>query len=132
MDESGTVLNDAGKRLSDSGRIGDGAMRAGLAKGNGAVMMALALAKRDRSNILRPLKVLIPLIQADLANGDRAGMEYYADAGDKLLEAQKQVAYGRFGAWLSKNFALKRDMAYKYMRLAKWRDDNSKLSAGGL
>ncbi|HEY6380748.1 MAG TPA: hypothetical protein VIY07_02980, partial [Pseudolabrys sp.] len=54
------------------------------------------------TTVARPLKVLVPLIQADLERGDRAGMEYYADAGDKLIEAKSQVAHGYWGTWLSK------------------------------
>jgi hypothetical protein len=83
-----------------------------------------AVAKRERAAISRPLKVLIPLIQADLERGDRAGMEYYADAGDKLIEAKAQVTHGYWGAWLSKNFHLVDRVAQRYMRLARLRAEN--------
>ena len=89
-------------------------------------MPQTAVVKQERRHIVRPLKVLIPLIQADLENGDRAGMEYYADAGDKLIEAKGQVAHGYWGAWLSKNFHLVDRMAQRYMRLARLRADNIK------
>lgn len=84
-----------------------------------------AVVKRERpTTISRPLKVLIPLIQADLEHGDRAGMQYYADAGDKLIEARSQVAYGYWGTWLSKNFHLVDRVAQRYMRLARLRMEN--------
>jgi hypothetical protein len=85
--------------------------------------MSTAVARRqtESTKIGRPLKVLIPLIKADIERGDRAGMEYYADAGDKLLEAKPQVAYGNWGTWLSKNFHRSRTQAFQYMRLAELR-----------
>lgn len=81
------------------------------------------LARRTTA-IARPLKVLIPLIQADIEQGDRAGMEYYADAGDKLIEAKGQVAFGYWSAWLKKNFTLSDSTAQKYMRVARLRAEN--------
>jgi len=36
-----------------------------------------------------------------------------------LLEAKEQVAAGRWGAWLGKNFDLSRATAWRYMRLAE-------------
>jgi hypothetical protein len=90
-----------------------------------------AVAKRERvSTISRPLKVLVPLIQADLERGDRAGMQYYADAGDKLIEAKEQVAHGYWGTWLSKNFTLGDKQARLYMRLARLRAENDNKPAG--
>ena len=86
-------------------------------------------AKREQS-IARPLKTLIPLIQSDIEHGDRAGMEYYADAGDKLIEAKSQVAYGYWGAWLKKNFTLTGNQARTYMRLAHVRAEHQNHAAG--
>jgi hypothetical protein len=83
----------------------------------------LTVTKKQANKIARPLKVLIPLIQTDLEHGDRAGMEYYANAGAKLLEAKSQLSHGSWGAWLSKNFHLRADTARQYMRLAQLRDD---------
>lgn len=86
---------------------------------------AAALSPRAKTTtVARPLKVLIPLIQADLERGDRAGMEYYADAGDKLIEAKSQVAHGYWGTWLSKNFTLADRVAQRYMRLSRLRAEN--------
>lgn len=87
---------------------------------------AAAVAKRTTvTKIARPLKVLIPLIKSDLERGDRAGMDYYADAGDKLNEAKAQVAHGYWGTWLSKNFTLANETARRYMRLAQLRAENA-------
>lgn len=84
--------------------------------------MGSALA-RKHVEVARPLKVLIPLIQSDIEAGDRAGMEYYADAGDKLIEAKEsgQVAFGSWTAWLRKNFERSPQQAREYMRLARHR-----------
>lgn len=86
-----------------------------------------AVAKRpSNQSVARPLKVLVPLIKADLEQGDRAGMEYYADAGDKLNEAKEsgQVAYGSWTRWVSKNFALSERTAQVYMRYSRLRAEN--------
>src|SRR4030095_14161350 len=93
-------------------------------------MPGAAVAKRERVTVSRPLKVLIPLIRAALERGDRAGMQFYADAGDKLTEAKDQVAHGYWGAWLSKNFALHDNTARRYMRLARLRENNKQKHIG--
>lgn len=85
----------------------------------------VAVAKREYAKISRPLKVLIPLIQSDLERGDRAGMQYYADAGDKLIEAKEQVALGYWGAWVSKNFDRNDRQARTYMRYARLRAEHA-------
>jgi hypothetical protein len=91
---------------------------------------AVAVVPRTRTQITRPLKVLIPLIQDDLAQGDRAGMEYYADAGDKLIEAKSQVSFGHWGAWLSKNFERTGRQAQIYMQLARARAEHAEKRTG--
>ncbi len=88
--------------------------------------MSTAVATRTSTKVSRPLKILIPLIKQDLEHGDRAGMEYYADAGEKLLEAKAQVAHGYWGTWMSKNFELTNRTAQYYMRLAQVRQDPQK------
>lgn len=93
-------------------------------------MTNLARAMKSTA-VARPLKVLIPLIQADLERGDRAGMEYYANAGDKLIEAKGQVAHGYWGTWLSKNFTLKDGTARRYMRWARLRAEQGQNVTGG-
>jgi hypothetical protein len=69
---------------------------------------------------------LIPLIKQDIEQGDRAGMQYYADAGDKLIEAKEsgQVAFGYWGTWISKNFHLSDKQARIYMRAARLRAEH--------
>jgi hypothetical protein len=83
--------------------------------------MSTAVARKSTTTIARPLKVLIPLIQHDVEAGASAGMQYYADAGDKLIEAKDQVAFGSWGRWLKKNFDLSDHTARQYMRLARLR-----------
>lgn len=87
-------------------------------------MSPATLAKREReTTIARPLKILVPLIQADIEQGDRAGMEYYADAGDKLIEVKEsgQVAPHRWSAWVLTKFDRSERTCYRYMRYARLR-----------
>ncbi len=94
--------------------------------------MGTAVAKRETTKLSRPLKVLIPLIKEDIEQGDRAGMQYYADAGDKLIEAKEshQVTHGYWGAWIKKNFALSQETARRYMRAARLRAEHSENGRG--
>jgi hypothetical protein len=69
--------------------------------------------------IARPLKVLVPLIQTELGDATEAGLEHYRRAGEMLIEAKNQVAYGSWGRWLRKNFALSDKQARRYMQLAR-------------
>ena len=81
--------------------------------------MTIVAIKKTEGRIARPLKVLIPFIQAELQAGDSAGLEHYRRAGEGLLEARDQVEQYRWGTWLSKNFELSRTTAWRYMRLAE-------------
>jgi hypothetical protein len=74
---------------------------------------------RPQTAIARPLPVLVPLIQEELGAGDAAGFAHYRRAGALLLEARDSVAAFKWGAWLSKNFALSRSTAWRYMKLAE-------------
>ena len=47
-----------------------------------------ALAKQASREVARPLKVLERLIKEDIEAGDKAGMDYWRSAGEKLNEAQ--------------------------------------------
>lgn len=78
-----------------------------------------SVAVRREANIARPLKVLIPLIQGELQQGDRAGHEHYRRAGEMLIEAKEQVPYGGWQRWISKNFELSKATANVYMRWAR-------------
>jgi hypothetical protein len=94
------------------------------------------IAHRTKQDINRPLKALVPLIQAELEAGERAGVDHYRRAGELLLEARRQVVYGSWGGWLRKNFTkdgrpLSDMTASRYMRLAKLaKDDPNKFNAG--
>jgi hypothetical protein len=80
------------------------------------------LAKKEPQSIERPLRVLVPLIQADLKQGhdaaEQAGMPYYQAAGEKLLEAKAQLAHGEFTPWVKRHFIISIDTAQQYMKLA--------------
>lgn len=76
----------------------------------------------------RPLKVLIPMIQSELQQGNDAGQEHYRRAGQMLIEAKDQIAHGGWGKWLSKNFDLSSTTATTYMRWARHADQ---IGSGG-
>src|SRR5262249_7714249 len=82
------------------------------------------LARRAPTTIARPLKTLVPQIQHELRAGDEAGLEHYRRAGEMLLEAREQVAAHKWAPWLSKNFALSKTTAWRYMRLVTHGDDD--------
>lgn len=77
----------------------------------------------ESRKVARPLKVLIPMIQSELQQGNAAGQEHYRLAGQMLIEAKEQVGYGGWGRWLSKNFDLSHSQANIYMRWAREHDD---------
>jgi hypothetical protein len=81
-------------------------------------------AVRTTQQIARPLKVLIPLIQGELQQGDVAGREHYTEAGRMLIEAKPQKAKGAWGRWLNENFELSQSTARRYMRWARLQDDH--------
>jgi hypothetical protein len=79
------------------------------------------LAKKDTATIARPLRVLVPLIQADFKHGkdaaEQAGLPYYRAAGEKLLEAKAQLPHGEFVPWVERHFTFSMDQANRYMQL---------------
>jgi len=72
-----------------------------------------------KTEIARPLKVLVPLIQSELQQGNNAGHDHYRRAGEMLIEAKEQVAYGGWNKWLAKNFELNPRTAQVYMQWAR-------------
>jgi hypothetical protein len=72
-----------------------------------------------KTQVARPLKVLIPMIQSELRQGDSAGQDHYRRAGEMLIEAKDQVGYGGWSRWLTKNFDLNHGTANRYMRWAR-------------
>lgn len=76
----------------------------------------------ERRNVARPLKVLIPMIQSELQQGNAAGQEHYRRAGQMLIEAKGQVSHGRWGSWLKTHFDLSAWTAQVYMRWARIHD----------
>ena len=83
--------------------------------------------QKPKTQVSRPLKVLVPLIQEELMAGGEAGMEHYIKAGRMLNEVKDsgQVPYGSWRKWLKNNFALSHDTANDYMRVARKADDPS-------
>jgi hypothetical protein len=81
--------------------------------------MRSAVAIRPKTQIARPVGVLVPLIQEEIAEGNSAGLEHYRQAGELLLEAREQVADFKWTKWLKANFALAQSTAYDYMTLAE-------------
>jgi hypothetical protein len=82
---------------------------------------------RKSQQIARPLKVLIPLIQSELQQGNSAGQEHYRRAGQMLIEAKDQVGHGGWGRWLSKNFELSSKTASDYMRWARLHAEHAEI-----
>ena len=66
-----------------------------------------ALAKQDSREVARPLRTLERLIKDDIEAGEKAGMDYYRSAGEKLNEAQDGHFDGNtsgFWRWAEKSF----------------------------
>lgn len=80
--------------------------------------MGVAAVVTKRTDLARPLKVLVPMIKEELEAGDQAGIEHYMRAGEMLLEAKEQVAHGDWKGWIDRNFHLSYSSAKRYMLLA--------------
>lgn len=78
----------------------------------------------ESRKIARPLKVLVPMIQGELQQGNAAGQEHYRLAGQMLIEAKDQIGYGQWTKWLAKNFDLSRSTAAVYMQWARLQEDD--------
>jgi hypothetical protein len=83
-----------------------------------------------RQSIARPLKVLVPLIQAKLVEVDNAGLESKRETGDLLIEAKAQVALGSWGPWLNRHFHLSARTAQEYMQLARKMEESETRADG--
>jgi hypothetical protein len=83
-----------------------------------------APAIRKTQQIARPLKVLVPLIQSELQQGNSAGQEHYTQAGRLMIEAKPQVGDRAWSSWVKKNFGLSRTTSYDYMRWARMADES--------
>ena len=79
----------------------------------------MQLAAARKTEVARPLKVLVPLITEELNAGDRAGIEHYRRAGEMLLEAKEQVDHGEWKGWVDRNFHLSGRTAQRYMQLVE-------------
>jgi hypothetical protein len=80
----------------------------------------MELATRSSTEVGRPLKVLVPLIKADIEAGEEAGTEHFRAAGEKLNEARErhfsQDASG-FYRWAEKEFKRSRTAIRTWMAL---------------
>lgn len=82
----------------------------------------MSLVEHHDKVVARPLKVLIPLIQQDIEEGDHAAetasMPYYKAAGEKLIEAKSQMKRGDWEPWVKRNFNVTSRTASLYMSYA--------------
>jgi hypothetical protein len=87
-------------------------------------MKTLEKIKRSKQPLARPISVLVPLIKADIRDGDtaaeEASMPYYIAAGEKLLEVKAggQVK-GQFTSWATNTFKRSKTQIASWMRVAK-------------
>jgi hypothetical protein len=80
-----------------------------------------ALAKQDSREIARPLKILAKLIREDIEAGEKAGIEYYKAAGEKLNEARDGHYDGDsagFWKWADDSFGKSREQIRTWMGFA--------------
>src|SRR5262245_1570673 len=79
--------------------------------------------------VARPLKVLVPLIQAELDAAFSTAIEHYCAVGAMLLEAKVsgQIAHGEWQRWLTRHFTLSDRTARVYMQAARQRQNGSAL-----
>jgi len=79
-----------------------------------------AVAKQDTREVARPLKTLEKLIREDIESGDKAGMDFYRAAGEKLHEAREGY-YGSdtagFWRWSETKFGKTRTTLRVWMAL---------------
>lgn len=77
-----------------------------------------ALAEQDIREVARPLKTLEKLIKEDIEAGDKAGMDYYRAAGEKLNEAREghyENDVERFWEWAGRKFGRTRTTLRTWM-----------------
>jgi hypothetical protein len=84
----------------------------------------MEVAKVETSQeVVRPLRMLVPLIKEDLdgarAAEEAAGMPYRRAAGEKLIEAKAQLKHGEFTPWIKRNLGIGERQAREYMNLAR-------------
>jgi hypothetical protein len=87
--------------------------------------MTKAITKNNEHRVVRPLKVLAPLIQRDVENAKEAGKIFYIAAGKKLTEAKSQCNHGEWGIWVEDNFEFSQQEANIWIRWAENETRNS-------
>jgi hypothetical protein len=82
----------------------------------------MSSAQAESTDIVRPFKILTPLIKAKLKEGDDAANEasfpYYQAAGQMLLEVKCQMRHGDFTWWVERNIKRSLTTIRRYMRAA--------------
>ena len=76
------------------------------------------LATVKEGAVARPLNILVPLIKADFDKAEKAGMDYYKAAGEKLNEAREGYFEGNtagFFKWAEKHFGKSKTTLRTYM-----------------
>lgn len=85
--------------------------------------MTSTVTKLASGEVLRPPRILVPLIKTDLKQAKEAeaeaGKPYYIAAGEKMAEAKVQLKHGEWGSWLRRNFKIGETQAKLYMRAAR-------------
>lgn len=80
------------------------------------------LANPTETAVARPLKVLTELIKVDIDEGDKAGVEYFRKAGEKLIEAREAYFEGKrpsdFYDWATSKFDKSTTQIRTYISLA--------------
>lgn len=86
--------------------------------------MTTAMTNQKDKQVVRPLRVLVPLIKKDLANGkeasESAGMPYRKAAGEKMIEARdgNNMTVKDLCDWSKRNFNLGRSQTLLYVSYA--------------
>lgn len=87
--------------------------------------MSENLERSESKELARPLKVLVPLIQQDIAAAkqaaEEASTEHFCNAGDKMIEAKLQMSQKEFGPWVKLHFNRSLRQAYEWINLAEER-----------
>lgn len=91
----------------------------------------MQLVRKHEGEIIRPLRVLIPLIQQDIEEGNHAAetssMPYYRAAGEKLIESKEHgFTKVEWNEWLKRHFNISLSTATRWMDYAEYESDADK------
>jgi hypothetical protein len=84
------------------------------------------LETKKEQPLVRPLKVLVPLIKEHLAERERlrddSSIWIEIKIGEELIESKSQLKHGEWSTWLKKNFHLSQHTAQVWMRASRKND----------